>query len=57
MPRAKIGRRTLTSLHPVKKPTTIYDTEVTGFGLKQMPSGALSWTVEYRPGAGGRGVA
>jgi integrase len=57
MPREKIGRRTLTSLQSVTKPSTIYDTEVTGFGLKQMPSGVLSWTVEYRPGAGGRGVA
>jgi hypothetical protein len=41
----------------VDKPTVFYDTDLTGFGLKAFPSGALSWIVEYRPGAGGRGVA
>ena len=31
-----------------------YDTNLKGFGLKVMPSGAKTWIVEYRPGAGGR---
>ncbi len=39
------------------RPVTYYDTDLKGFGLKIMPSGARSWIVEYRPGAGGRGVA
>jgi integrase len=41
----------------VVKPTVFYDTDLTGFGLKAFPSGAMSWIVEYRPGAGGRGVS
>ena len=57
MPTVKLGRRALASLPAVSKPTTYYDTDLTGFGLKVMPSGALSWIVEYRPGAGGRGVS
>jgi integrase len=57
MPTTKLGRRTLANLPTVSKPTTYYDSDLTGFGLKQMPSGALSWIIEYRPGAGGRGVS
>jgi integrase len=57
MPLTKLGRRALASLPAVSKPTTYYDTDLTGFGLKVMPSGASSWIVEYRPGAGGRGVS
>lgn len=34
-----------------------YDTSLKGFGLKVMPTGARSWIIEYRPGAGGRGVS
>jgi integrase len=57
MPNIKLSKRTLTSLPKVDKPTVFYDTDLTGFGLKAFPSGALSWIVEYRPGAGGRGVS
>ena len=57
MPNLKLGRRTLATLLKVEKPTVFYDTDLTGFGLKAFPSGALSWIVEYRPGAGGRGIA
>jgi hypothetical protein len=56
MPSIKIGRRALGSLPIVVRPTVSYDTELTGFGLKAYPSGALSWVLEYRPGAGGRGT-
>jgi integrase len=56
MPNIKIGRRALASLPAVAKPTVFYDTDLTGFGLKAYPSGALSWVLEYRPGAGGRGA-
>jgi integrase len=57
MPNLKLGRRTLAGLPTVVKTTTFYDTDLTGFGLKAYPSGARSWIVEYRPGAGGRGVS
>ena len=57
MPNLKLGRRTLATLPKVEKPTVFYDTDLTGFGLKAFPSGARSWIVEYRPGAGGRGVS
>jgi integrase len=57
MPNLKLGRRSLAGLPAVVKTTVFYDTELTGFGLKAYPSGARSWIVEYRPGAGGRGVS
>ncbi len=53
----KIGRRALSSLPAVTRPTIFYDTDLTGFGLKASPTGALSFVVEYRPGAGGRSVS
>ena len=56
MPQIKLSRRSITAIRPVEKPTLFYDTELTGFGLKVQPSGASSWIIEYRPGAGGRGV-
>lgn len=59
----KLNRRTLGALAPVDRPTTIFDCDLKGFGLRLMPpskrnpSGARSWIVEYRPGSGGRAVA
>ena len=53
----KIGRRALSALPAVTCPTIFYDTDLTGFGLKVSPTGALSYIVEYRPGAGGRSVS
>jgi integrase len=57
MPTMKLTRRAVTGLRPADKPTIYFDDEVRGFGLRIMPSGARSWVLEYRPGAGGRGVA
>ncbi|WP_454684899.1 tyrosine-type recombinase/integrase [Ancylobacter moscoviensis] len=57
MPTLKLTRRNVSGLQPAAKPVIWYDTDLRGFGLKIMPSGARSWIVEYRPGAGGRGVA
>jgi hypothetical protein len=56
MPTIKLGLRTIRALPIVAKATVFYDADLTGFGLKILPSGARSWIVEYRPGAGGRGV-
>ena len=50
----KIGRRALNTLPLVSGTTIFYDTDLTGFGLKASAAGALSYIVEYRPGAGGR---
>lgn len=57
MPTIKIGRRALAAIGRVTKPTTFFDADVRGFGLLVRPSGARSWILEYRPGAGGRGVS
>ncbi|MGX4804361.1 tyrosine-type recombinase/integrase [Bradyrhizobium guangdongense] len=57
MPKIKIGLQSVKALGPVAKPTIYYDDDLTGFGLKVLPSGVRSWIIEYRPGAGGRGVA
>jgi integrase len=52
-----VDRRALSALPAVTRPTIFYDTDLTGFGLKASPTGALSYVVEYRPGAGGRSVS
>ncbi|WP_411906310.1 tyrosine-type recombinase/integrase [Rhizobium mayense] len=57
MPTIKISRKTIADIVPSEKPTIYYDATLKGFGLKVMPTGAKSWIIEYRPGAGGRGVA
>ncbi|WP_441253842.1 tyrosine-type recombinase/integrase [Bradyrhizobium sp. 613_E4_N2_2] len=57
MPILKLGRRAVSGLPAVTKPTIFYDSELTGFGVKVTPTGARSWIVEYRPGEGGRRVA
>ncbi|MDR6955215.1 integrase [Ancylobacter sp. 3268] len=57
MPTTKLTRRNVSGLLPAAKPVTFFDTDLRGFGLRIMPSGARSWILEYRPGAGGRGVA
>jgi hypothetical protein len=45
------------NLPAVTRPTIFYDNDLTGFGLKASPTGALSYIVEYRPGVGGRSVS
>lgn len=57
MPTIKIGRRAVAAIGNVEKPTIYYDADVKGFGLLVRPTGARSWILEYRPGAGGRGVS
>lgn len=57
MPRGKLTRQTVTGSEKKDRPYIVYDTDLKGFGLKVMPSGTKSWIVEYRPGAGGRGVS
>jgi integrase len=57
VPMAKITKRTVDGLQPGAKPYVAFDGDVKGFGLRIMPSGVKSYILEYRPGAGGRGIA
>jgi integrase len=53
---ARLSKRTLDALSPGARPYIVFDKDLTGFGLRVMPSGTKTWIVEYRPGAGGRKV-
>lgn len=57
MPIIKIGRRTIAGIPTPERPVIWYDEALKGFGLLVRPTGSRSWIIEYRPGAGGRGVA
>ncbi|WP_105382452.1 site-specific integrase [Neorhizobium alkalisoli] len=57
MPVLKLTRKSVGALQPTDKITTYFDSDVKGFGLRVAPTGARSWILEYRPGAGGRAVA
>lgn len=57
MPTIKISKRTVATIAAPEKPVTYYDDILRGFGLIVRPGGSRSWIVEFRPGAGGRGVA
>lgn len=57
MPTVKLTKRALDGISPEVRTAFWFDTELKGFGLKVMPSGVMTWIVEYRPGAGGRGVS
>jgi integrase len=57
MPTAKLTKRTVDAIQPEAKIVFWFDTDLKGFGLKVMPSGVMTWIVEYRAGAGGREAA
>ncbi|MGB6326089.1 MAG: Arm DNA-binding domain-containing protein [Methylocella sp.] len=54
---AKLSKRTVDALAPRDKAFVAFDDDVKGFGVRVMPSGSKTFVLEYRPGAGGRGVA
>ena len=54
MPTMKLTRRALAAIEPSHKPVVYWDADIAGFGLSVRPSGARSWVVRYRAGAGGR---
>jgi integrase len=56
VPVLKLTKRTIDAIAAVEKPTLFYDSDLTGFCLKVLPSGTKRWCVEYRSGAGGRSV-
>lgn len=47
MPRIKLSRRSVAALEPVTRRTILYDTELTGFGLRVNLSGVSMWIIEY----------
>jgi integrase len=53
----KLTKSAVDSLEPRDKPWIMYDSELKGFGVRIGRSGRKAWVVEYRPGAGGRGVS
>lgn len=60
-PPINLGRREVAALlkrtDRAGKAETYFDAKLRGFGLRFHKSGAASWIVEYRVGAGGQGVA
>ena len=49
-----ISNKSLDKIVPGEKPRIVWDTRLTGFGLKVIPSGTLSFIVNYRADGGGR---
>ena len=43
-----ISNKSLDKIVPGEKPRIVWDTRLTGFGLKVIPSGTLSFIVNYR---------
>lgn len=54
---AKITKTTINRIAPAERPFILFDTELRGFGVRVLPSGAMAYVLEYRPGSGGRHVA
>jgi integrase len=52
----KLIKRTVDAVTPRAKAYIEWDSDITGFGLRVLPSGIKSFVIEYRPGAGGRSV-
>lgn len=53
-PKQKLSKGTVSKARPEKSRYVIFDTEITGFGLRVYPSGQMSWIFEYKEGEGGR---
>jgi integrase len=54
--RGRITKRTVDSLKPRRARFTIWDTEVTGFGCRVMPTGIKSYVFQYRTSGAGRSL-
>jgi integrase len=57
VPVLKLAKRSVDGLKPTDRPFIAFDTELHGFGVRVMPSGAKTFVFEYRPNGGGRAVA
>ena len=56
MPTLKITKTVADNAVPRESAYIIFDTQITGFGLRVYPTGAKTWILEYRPNGGGRGA-
>jgi integrase len=56
--KARLTKRAVDGFEPRSdnKPFIAFDTKVKGFGCRISPTGVKTFVLEYRPGAGGRGV-
>lgn len=52
MPSMKLAKRTADAAVPGDGPLYYFDTELPGFFLRVMPTGAKTWGVQYRAGSG-----
>jgi integrase len=50
MARGRIAKRTVEALTPAEKEYTFWDRDLTGFGVRVRPSGAMSFVAVYRTG-------
>lgn len=53
----KLTKRIVDNAEPREARYTLFDSQLSGFGLRVYPSGKKSWILEYRPGDGGRRTA
>lgn len=54
MATARLSKRTVDAAAPKATRYTLFDEDLTGFGLRVFPSGQKSYVIEYRAGEGGR---
>ncbi|KQQ38337.1 hypothetical protein ASG19_04600 [Rhizobium sp. Leaf306] len=55
MPTIKITKTVVDKALPREKAYILFDSQITGFGLRVYPTGTKTWILEYRPNGGGRG--
>lgn len=53
----KLTKRTVDSLYPKAKDYFVWDTQIAGFGIRIMPSGAKTYQAQYRKGGRTRRVS
>lgn len=52
MPEARISKKTVDALNATGREYFVWDTDLTGFGIRIQPSGAKSYVAKYRAGSG-----
>jgi len=54
MPTVKLTKTVVDGAPPRKKAYILFDSQITGFGLRVFPTGTKTWILEYRANGGGR---